>query len=63
MPVEDYAPYRSEATAMCGRESYFSEDLAEDEAWLGRYVYGLGCRDQSRCGPRITGFTDDERYA
>lgn len=37
-------------------------DLVEEEAWLGRRVYGFQCRAKAG-GPRITEVTARERYA
>ena len=38
-----------------------SSDLSEEEAWLGRTVYGFQCRAKA-CGPRITEISARERY-
>lgn len=37
-------------------------ELSEEEAWLGRTVYGAG-RSSRTCGPRVTKVTARERYA
>lgn len=37
-------------------------ELPEEEAWLGRTVYGFQCRSKA-CGPRITELSARERYA